>query len=411
MKLSLIFSGQGSQYTGMGKDFYEQYAVAREVFEEAGDILGVDFESRCFKGHETTSLSTHHNQVNVFVTSVAMYRVYQYEIGLMPDFCAGHSLGEYSALCCAGAIHFPDALRLVEARGKIMQEVQDTNDDIMAAVYGMKKAELEELCSRVSTDGHMAVVSNDNSDKQLVLSGHRDIVDSLRQTIEDQGYKVVPLKVKAAFHSPLFSSVTDRFRQLLKGYSFQTTGVPVVSNTTAKPHSGEILQYLSEHITKPVRWRESLEFMVHNGVDGFIEIGPGHSLSRLLQDHTWSIPAFAYDDPRDRKACSNWLDRNRTYSKNNILSHMKMCLKHAVCTQNHNWDEDEYRAGVVVPYQKMVGMLHDVENNRALATKSRYAKMVELVREIWNTKKVPQDEQTMRIAQLNDGLEEMTGMN
>ena len=399
MKLALLFPGQGAQYPGMCQTLYKQYATVRETFEEASEILKFDIAKSCFEGETENCQDTRSNQINVLVSSISMYRMYQNEVGIIPDYMAGHSLGEYSALCCAGAIDFADVLQIVDRRGIMMNEVEGKQKSMMAAVYDMDKIALEKWCAHMSSSEELVVVSNYNSSGQLVVSGNINAVNRVMQTVGEQGYRAVPLNVKAAFHSPIFSGITPMLHEMLQEFSFHDPTVPVISNTTAVPYTSSvnIAENLVTHLTAPVRWQESMHYLVSNGVTGTIEIGPGHTLTSLLKNEYDEIHIYTFDDSNDRNYCDCWLNQSGMWTKRELLKHMRMCQKHAICTQNYNAEEHEYRKEVLKPYRELTKLMNEAETHAEFVTQARYQNMLGLMQKIWHGKKVPPLEQKLRL--------------
>ncbi|GAE86716.1 ACP S-malonyltransferase [Acetivibrio straminisolvens] len=231
-KIALLFPGQGSQYVGMGKKLYENYSAAREVFDEANEVLGFDLKELCFNGDINELTKTENTQPVILTASVAAFRVYMEKYGVKPAFLAGHSLGEFAALTCAGAISFKDAVRIVRNRGRYMQEAVPQGIGAMAAVSGVDKPVIEETCIKVSDENHLVVVSNHNSKDQIVISGHTSAVNTASEILKKHGARIVPLKVSAPFHSPLMQPAADRLREELKLYSYNEPKWQVISNTT-----------------------------------------------------------------------------------------------------------------------------------------------------------------------------------
>ncbi len=283
--IAFVFPGQGAQFAGMGKDLAENFSVAREVFEEANDALGFDLTSLCFNGPEEDLKLTTNTQPAILTVSVAALRVLQQETGLQPAYAAGHSLGEFSALVCAGTLTFADAVRIVRQRGAFMQEAVPVGVGSMAAMMGLENDALEGICAEAA-QGEVVSPANFNSPGQIVIAGHATAVDRAIELAKAAGAKrALPLPVSAPFHCSLMKSASDRLAEILAEIHFAPMQLPVVSNVEALPNAdaARVMQLLVQQVCAPVRWAESVTNMSELGVERFVEIGPGKVLSGLIK--------------------------------------------------------------------------------------------------------------------------------
>lgn len=283
--IAFLFPGQGSQHAGMGKDLAENFAVARQVFEEANDALGFDLASLCFNGPEEELKLTANTQPAILTTSIAALRVLQAETGLAPDYAAGHSLGEYSALVCAGALGFADAVRTVRQRGTFMQEAVPVGTGAMAAILGLDLAALDVVC-KDAAQGQVVSPANFNSAGQVVIAGHAEAVNRAIELAKERGAKrAMPLPVSAPFHCSLMTPAGERLAKVLDDVAVGEMSIPVVSNVEAKPNqdASRVRELLVEQVSAPVRWEETIASMVDLGVDRYLEIGPGKVLAGLVK--------------------------------------------------------------------------------------------------------------------------------
>lgn len=283
--IAFLFPGQGSQFSGMGKDLADNFPVARLVFEEACDALGFDIAELCFAGSEDDLKLTANTQPAILTTSVAALRVLEQETDLTPTYAAGHSLGEYSALVCAGALDFADAVRTVRQRGSFMQEAVPVGLGAMAAVMGIERDELAQICGDAA-DGEVVEPANFNSPGQIVIAGHATAVNRAIELAKERGAKrALPLPVSAPFHSSLMEPAARRLEAVLADIDIHPFTCPVVGNVKAEPYEDPVLTktLLVEQVCAPVNWDESILKMVDLGVDRFIEIGPGKVLSGLVK--------------------------------------------------------------------------------------------------------------------------------
>jgi len=283
--IAFIFPGQGSQHAGMGKELAENFPVARHLFEEANDALGFDIASLCYNGPEEELKLTTNTQPAILTVSTAALKVVEQETGLMPAFAAGHSLGEYSALVCAGALSFADAVRTVRQRGAFMQEAVPVGVGAMAAVIGLDNETIETVC-RQAAEGEVVSAANFNSPGQVVIAGHAAAVDRAIALAREKGAKrALPLPVSAPFHCSLMIPAGERLKEVLDRIPIVSLRVPVVTNVEARPNedADRVKDLLVRQVSAPVRWDESVSRMAELGVERFVEIGPGKVLSGLTK--------------------------------------------------------------------------------------------------------------------------------
>ncbi|MGD9678645.1 MAG: ACP S-malonyltransferase [Vulcanibacillus sp.] len=285
-KIAIIFPGQGSQYVGMGKDFYLAYDSAKKIFQKADDILGYPLSKIIFEGPENDLRITRHTQPAILTTSLAIWSVLKEEIDLAPSFMTGHSLGEYSALTASGYIKFEDSINLVKSRGIFMDEATAQCPGSMAAVIGLERDELQKICEYISNKGHIVQLANINSTSQIVISGEIEGVKLASELAKDGGAKkIIPLAVNGAFHSILMDPAKAKLAPLLTGVNIKKSDVQIVMNVTGRPETNQlkIKSNLIEQVTSSVLWTDSIEWMINNGVDNFIEVGPGKVLTGLIK--------------------------------------------------------------------------------------------------------------------------------
>jgi len=282
-----LFPGQGSQYVGMGRDLCDASSVARTVFAQADSILGVILSRLCFDGPPELLNDTLNTQPAILATSVATLRVLE-EHGMDgPAYVAGHSMGEFSALVAAGALSFEDGLHLVRERGRLMKQAGERNPGGMTAVLGLEREQLEAICAAVrEQSGEYVGIANDNCPGQLVISGALVPLERAMKLAKERGARrVIRLAVSIAAHSPLMTEAAAEFRRLLDATPFLEPAVPIVANATAGPLTDpdDIRDALGRQLTSPVRWSESVRWMIGQGVTRFVEVGPKEVLTGLLR--------------------------------------------------------------------------------------------------------------------------------
>ena len=293
-KKAFLFPGQGSQYIGMAKDLYERSVEAKEMIKTADDALGINLSYIMFNGPEDQLKQTEFTQPAIFLHSVILSSLIR---TIQPEAAAGHSLGEYSALVSANAIQFYEAIRLVRARGKAMQQAGIDNPGTLAAVVGLEPKKVIELCKEASVVG-IVQCANFNSPGQIVISGSIDGVRKAMELCKANGAKLVKeLVVSGAFHSPLMQSAKDALLNALDKTPFYDARFSVYANVTAKPvtQMAEIKNLLHEQVTSPVRWEETIINMIADGFDEFYEIGPGKVLQGLVKRINPDVKLFGID--------------------------------------------------------------------------------------------------------------------
>ena len=303
MKKSIIFPGQGAQKVGMGKDIYDNFAVAKEVFQEVDDALKVKLSDIIFVDKDKSLNHTTNTQPAIMTVGVALFRVLEKELGLKInhyDYCAGHSLGEYTALVCAGSLSLTDAATMLRARGTAMQNAVKIGEGGMAAILG---AEINEI-NRVIIDNNFSTVeiSNDNCPGQVVISGKKNEIDNCCIKIKEQlSKKSINLPVSAPFHCKLMKPAAEQMKELILKSNFKQPKIPIISNVTAREETGveNIKNLLIEQIYSRVRWREIIEFMIKNKINEIHELGPGKSLSGMIKRFDTNIVLQNYNSFED----------------------------------------------------------------------------------------------------------------
>jgi [acyl-carrier-protein] S-malonyltransferase len=284
-KVAFIFPGQGAQAVGMGKDVYDALPDSRAVFEKSDNVLGFPLSKLVFEGPDQELKQTVNTQPALVTASTAYLEAFRSQ-GVKPDYVAGHSLGEYSALVAAGVLSFEDAVRLVRLRGQFMEEAVPGGQGAMAAVLGAERGALAELCRVISEEGNPVELANVNCPGQIVVSGSAAGVDSVVQRVKEAGGKrAIPLEVSGPFHSSLMKEAADRLAAELQQVTFNAPAVPVIVNVTASPVTDpeEIRKLLVQQVFSPVLWQDSVEWLISAGVDTFVEIGSGSVLAGLIR--------------------------------------------------------------------------------------------------------------------------------
>ena len=285
--LSVLFPGQGSQSVGMCKEFYDNFEYVKNLFKEADDILKINITKMILEGPKEKLNLTENTQPAIFLTSYSIFQVLNQESNLdlsKAKFYAGHSLGEYSALACAGSLTFQETLELLKARGQAMQNAVPKGKGGMMAVLGETIDSINNIID-TNSKKFQCFVANDNSPGQQVLSAFQEDIEKLSKILDEKKIKYIILPVSAPFHCPLMKSASEIMQYKIQKTHFKDPNINIVSNVTATSsiNSGEIKKLLVQQIEKPVRWRETILNIINNGVKEFVEIGPGKVLSGLVK--------------------------------------------------------------------------------------------------------------------------------
>ncbi|MFZ0519590.1 MAG: ACP S-malonyltransferase [Candidatus Acidiferrales bacterium] len=311
-KLAFLFPGQASQYPCMGRDLAEKFPESKAVFDEADAALGFSLSKLCFEGSEEALKQTENTQPAILTVSIAAYRALEKQ-GITPDYVAGHSLGEYSALVAAGALDFSTAVKLVRGRGRYMQEAVPAGQGAMAAILGLSPADVAEVCKKAA-ETEVVSPANMNSPEQTVISGSAAAVKRAVEIASQSGAKrAVILQVSAPFHCAMMLAAQQRLEADLRAANFSNLKFPLITNVDAEAITTgeEARDALIRQVTNPVRWLESIRDMIDNGVTVFVEVGPGKVLTGLLRQIDRSVRVFNVEDSATLQATVEKLPQAR----------------------------------------------------------------------------------------------------
>lgn len=392
-KIALLFPGQGSHFVGMGKSIYDQHEIARHTFEEAGDVLGFDLAKLCFEGSLAELTRACHAHPGLLTVSVALFRVYMKELGVAPSYCAGHSLGEYAALTCAGGLRFPDALRIVHFRGKMAEQMGEQGLGAMSVIEGVDHSVVEAACKQVSEAAGFVAVSCYNAPHQTDISGEQDAVTEVEATVLEVGGTVTPLLWSAPMHSPLMEEAAAQLREELKRYRYWWLRYPVVANVNARLYRGaeSIPETLVAHTTHPVQWQGVMNYLQRNGITLTVEMGAKNVLSTLTRLNAPDMRTLCFGVREDRQALTDLLSAPQF--RKHVPTVVTKCLAIGVATPNKNFDNAAYSEGVVKPYRRIQELQAKLDQEDRAPAPDEMRVALEALRTILHTKQVPGEEQ------------------
>lgn len=401
MNTAFLFPGQGTQFIGMGKYFYDNYSPAKAIFEEANNALGFDLKEMCFNGDIKELSLTQNAQPAILTVDYITFRFFMERFGFAPKYMAGHSLGEYAALTCAEAIPFVEAIKIVHQRGRFMQEAINGSTGKMLAIKGngIDSTIIARECVNESTGDESVVISNYNSPNELVISGHTEAVSRMEAKIKKMGMIAIPLKVSAPFHSPLMKSAAVKLEKVLEECEFKAPRWPIISNVSALPYKCEddIVERMTAQMVSSVRWQESMEYLENQDTTVVIELGPKSVLKKLIKENTPKIDAYSFSIEEDIEKFSqvfesNWKDRK--------LDFITKCITIAICTKNNNEAEEEYQKGFVEPYRAVKELEKNLRGGNVDPESSQIKQALTMLESTFKTKQTPLYEQAERYEEL-----------
>lgn len=401
-KIALLFSGQGTQKKDMGLALYKEFKIARDLLQKVDKILNIDLKKICFSNPNNVLAQTKYAQIAIFVMDYIRYQIYKQETAVLPTYCAGLSLGEITALACAEAIDFEDALTLVWKRGQFMQEAADQDEGSMIAVQGIDAEALQYLCNENTAEGQIAVISNYNSPSQMVVSGHSEVVSRINLMLKKHGVKATKLNVNAAFHSPLMKHAAEKFSGELKQIKYNDPHFPVISNVTATPYKikEDIAHLLSKHMLSPVHWYQSIQMIKQEGISYFVELSETNTLSRLVS----SIDSVSETRQLyDRTGLDNIIyeiSGLAEYHKKKIR-YVEQAVHIMTCTKNYNYILEDYEERVKQPYCRLQELyLQLLEERTEKREEDFFRNIYDQTSQCLEAKKIKRSERTSCLKQL-----------
>lgn len=397
-----MFPGVGSHYTGMGAYLYHRYSMARETFEEASDTLHLDMTSLCFSKDQQQQLNRlEHAQAALVCVSVAAYRVFVQEMEFEPDAMLGYSLGEYSALCCAGAASLSDTLQLVYQRGAIVSRQAAAIDGTMAWVTNLEATVVEETCREMSTTADPVYLSAYDTPYKTSISGSHRMIRAVGEALVERGGIVIPIQMSGPFHSPWMQPAADEFKPLVHSVALRPPRIPVIANWNGRPYGDQVEEVATNlvlQLVNPVHWHSSAEYALQRGMRVAVEIGPKNVLQYLMKSLSPTLRTFTFDKEKDVLEAS----RGLLVQDSDYLSIMARCLTAVVAVKNRNASREEYAKYVMEPYRQIEARY---EALRAAEERPLYEDAVaaiDMLKLALETKRVPVQEGNHRMQQALD---------
>ncbi|MBE9913475.1 ACP S-malonyltransferase [Paenibacillus donghaensis] len=416
VKLAMLFPGSGSQYKGMMRSLYESSPSVKQTLDEADRILGMEL-SRLMMTGNTVKLNRIRNILPaICAASVAHFRLYMEQTGIEPAFMAGHSLGEYSALICSGALSFEDGLKLVQFRAALAEEIMESTGGGMSIMNQVNPDRVTMLCEQLNSQGREIGIACLNSPTQAAVSGMDDALKELEQQITDEGGKVTFLIGSAPYHCSLMRPQAEKMANELQKYRWQMPTCPILSNVTGRLYQSveEILHYLPQQLFRPVLWHKSIRYLAEQNASVFLEMGPQNVLKTLLvEEASGSYQAYAHDEKADRVKIAGWgnnmpsetrMLRTNSGSKldgDNRLKALTMCLTHAVTTRNHD-PRPEAGLRSLKMYDQVKQFKQEIDANRLMLSNRHLDEAFAMLQAVFEDKQTPLEERKLRIQQIRD---------
>lgn len=401
-KMAALFPGQGSQFVEMYKILYDESSIVRDTITEAEEATGIQLRELCFNGPPSTLAKPENAHIAIHAFSVAAFRAFVQTTGFTPQFCAGHSLGEYAALVCAGAIKFSDALKLVQLRSRLSKNIQSKFDGGMTIIDGIDIETIAYACQKQRAEGKQVFVSCYNSAIQAAISGtNSDLEDTERLLLRSGKGTMSPLMGSAPFHCPLMESAVEPLREQLQHIERGAFRYPVLSNYTGKPYKGmeELECHLTQHLINPVKWVNIISYLSYRNINLIIDFSANKVFQNMVAGNL-PMETLCYGSRRDRSAIQH-LYQGDLYRKHKS-DFISKCILAAVSTPNHNFDPEAYQLGVVDNYRKLVKLGDSISNGELEETGGIRHKGMELLVMILDGKKVSNLEKARWIRQIAD---------
>ncbi|MBL3658746.1 ACP S-malonyltransferase [Fulvivirga sediminis] len=394
-KISFVFPGVGSQFTGMGKELYHEFPVFKDTIEEASDLAGADI-FKIWQDGEQKLNELNFAQISLLSISYASYRVLQAELDVEPAMMIGHSLGEYTALCCDGILNFSEAIPLVQKRGECIIATSEQLEGTMLWVINIDTQVVEGVCEQLRSDAIEVYLSAYDTATQCSISCYNKDIFAIAKALEDKGALVYPLNLSGPFHSPLMQQAAKDFNTVLEGYTFNSQTSKVIANETARPYTDDVKGHLTRQLVSPVKWFQSLGVLEASGCTTIIEVGPKEVLTYLTQKSEKPLKAYSFNSIQHL----NTLKNDLMVAEEEYLMKISGCRGVAVGTRNYYPENSNYHQDIVSPYNEITKIEKRIKEGYEVASEHHLKQALGHLNTILNNKRVPQDIQRASLAKL-----------
>lgn len=398
-KLALVFPGSGSQYSGMAVQQYNESSVIRRTFEEADDVLGYGISDIILNGNAIKLNRINNMFLAIYIVSVGYFRRYIEEICVRPAFMAGHSLGEYTALTCSGAMSFDNGLRIVKLRSRLAENVMKSVDASMTIIKNVSPQFVEILCEQARANGGIVSTACYNSPSQVSISGHDEVLRSIEQAVlkNNKDTQIINLLGSAPYHCELMKPCVSVLEEELRKYRFSMGKCQVISNVTGLPYTSveEIIKLLSRQLYQPVKWQQTLQYLLNEKIKTMVEVGPQNVLKKIAIENSDRMKTYAYDEYLDRDNLKRTLLENPVAK--NRLKAIAMCITQASSLKNCNTDPDYDNTKSRVLYEQTRAMKAKIENAEVTVCDEHVESAFGMLEAVFEEKQTPIRERESRL--------------
>lgn len=400
-KFAFLFSGQGTQFTQMGKSFYDNYTISRQTYEEASEVVGKDIAKLCFEGSISELSQFTNMQIAIVTTEVAIFRAYMYEYGISPQFSLGHSIGEYAALVSAGALKFGDTLKILQKRGELVERIAKKDNSRMTVIENLDIDSIQQEIEKLGIK-KTVYVSCDNSSKQVAVSGLNEDMDVLEQKLESINGIVTPMFFSPPMHSPIMNECVEEYREFLSRFTAYPFRFPIISNVTGRAFSDEtsLFDLLATQLISPVLWRKSTNLLYEYGITAVIEMGPKLLLTKFISEEQPGIQTYCYGLGNDRKELADLFNNDMNFAKDRP-DFVGRCLAILASTPNYNADSRAFQ-DVIKNYNYIKKQHEALANYKFGSMNEQYQDILHKLIQCLEIKQLPKAEIRNRVQMLLD---------
>ncbi len=400
-KLAFLFPGQGAHFVGMGKGIYDQYQIVRDTFDEIERVSQIDVKKLCFEGRLAELSRTRNAHICTLACALSAFRVFMQEVGYVPQFLAGHSLGEYIALTAAGVWSLEDAVKLISLRAEIADRAAKESDGGMSIVENVSNEEVARVVNELAAQGKKVYISSYTTRNQTAISGNADDMRECEEQLFQLGANITPLFGSAPYHSKLMSPYVEELKDAIRQIKTNPFRYPVISNVTGRPYKSvdELPESLAKHFSQTVLWTDTMDYLDEKGISLIIEMSPKNLLTNIVKSDHEDMKAICLCNKMEREEIFDLYQNTEIYSKH-IPTIITKCLVAAVSTPNKNWDNEAYEKGVVKPYGRIQEIQDQYTANTIELDQGIKKEVLSLLKCIFETKMLPKEEQQEWFSQI-----------